>query len=411
MGSGGRAEQSKHASGASEDKPSFRSHVAPLSLLAGIFFFNFLCRVSLGPLLPTIESDLGLGHGEAGSLFLLLSLGYCVSITCSGFVSSRLGHRRTILVSSVAIGCALLLVVAARSLTGVRLGLILVGMAAGLYLPSGIATLNGLVAPRDWGKAMAIHEVAPNLGFVAAPLLCELFLDLHSWRGALVLFGVASAFVGLAFARFGRGGDFPGEAPRLLTLRVLVAEPAFWIMIALFSLGIGVSLGIYTMLPLYLVAERGMEGGWANTLVALSRISGLGMAFVAGWASDRFGPRMAMGGVLAVTGGLTVMLGLAPGTWVVALVFFQPLIAVCFFPAAFSALSRIGPSEVRNVAVSLTVPVSFLMGGGAIPAGIGLLGEAGAFSLAICLLGLVTMGSVWLLRYLTFGEPPARGVS
>ncbi len=105
------------------------------------------------------------------------------------------------------------------------------------------------------------------------------------------------------------------------------------------------------------------------------------------------------------------MLGLAPGAWVVALVFLQPMIAVCFFPAAFSALSRIGPSEVRNVAVSLTVPVSFLMGGGAIPAAIGLLGDAGAFSLAICVLGLATMGSVWLLRYLTFGEPPARGVT
>jgi NNP family nitrate/nitrite transporter-like MFS transporter len=116
------------------------------------------------------------------------------------------------------------------------------------------------------------------------------------------------------------------------------------------------------------------------------------------------GPKRAIGAVLAVTGGLTVMLGLAPGAWVVALVFLQPMVAVCFFPAAFSALSRIGPSQVRPVAVSLTVPAAFLMGGGAIPAGIGVLGDAGSFSLAICLLGLLTVASVWLLPHLSLRE-------
>jgi NNP family nitrate/nitrite transporter-like MFS transporter len=70
------------------------------------------------------------------------------------------------------------------------------GAGAGLYLPSGIATLTGLVAPRHWGKAIAIHELAPNLDFVTAPLLSEALLNWTSWRGVLILFGIGSIAAG-----------------------------------------------------------------------------------------------------------------------------------------------------------------------------------------------------------------------
>jgi hypothetical protein len=40
-----------------------------LILLVGIFYLNFISRIALAPFLPIVEIDLGLGHGEAGSLF------------------------------------------------------------------------------------------------------------------------------------------------------------------------------------------------------------------------------------------------------------------------------------------------------------------------------------------------------
>jgi hypothetical protein len=79
-------------------------------------------------------------------------------------------------------------------------------------------------------------------------------------------------------------------------------------------------------------------------------------------------------------------------------------LAVCFFPAGFSALSLVGPSSARNVAVSLAVPVAFLIGGGAVPAGLGMMGEHGSFALGIMLFGVLLLGGVVLLRYLRFYE-------
>jgi NNP family nitrate/nitrite transporter-like MFS transporter len=337
--------------------------------------------------MPNIERDLGLTHGEAGTLFLLLSVGYFITLLASGFISSRLLHRRTIVLSATALGFALLGVTLCGSLWSLRFTLLAAGMAAGIYLPSGIATLTDLVSPKNWGKAIAVHELAPNLSFVTAPLVCEILLLWFSWRGVLASLGVASIFTGLAFIRFGRGGNFQGQAPSLTAFRALFRDRSFWIMMVLFSLGISGTLGIYTMLPLYLVNEHGLDRNWANTLIAFSRISGLGVAFVSGWVTDRWGPRRTLAVIFLLTAVATFLLGYLPRGGALVMVFIQPIMAVCFFPPGFAALSSIGPPGSRNVAVSLTVPAAFIVGGGAIPTWIGLMGDAGAFSAGIQMVG------------------------
>lgn len=375
---------------------TFRSHIGPILLLGQIFLLNFLSRVILAPLLPTIERDLGVGHAEAGSLFLFISVGYFVSLLASGFVASRLMHYRTITLSACAIGLALAAISFSNTQSAVLLGLVLVGLSAGLYLPSGISTLTSLVGPDQWGKAIAIHELAPNLGFVLAPLISEALLRWFSWRGILGVMGLASIVAGMAFARFGKGGRFPGAAPSVASCQNILAKPAFWVMTILFGLAITGSLGVYAMLPLYLVAERGLDQYSANILVALSRISCLGMAFLAGWATDRFGAKRIMAAVFLLTGSMTVLLSVAQGYWLVVIVFLQPMLAVCFFPAGFAALSCIGPSSSRNVAVSLAIPLAFLIGAGSIPTGVGIMADFANFPLGFVLVGVLILGGFLL---------------
>jgi NNP family nitrate/nitrite transporter-like MFS transporter len=383
---------------------AFRSHVPFLAYLTGVFFLNFLARIVLAPLMPTIEGDLNIGHATAGSLFFLISVGYFAGLLGSGLVSSRLTHRWTITLSLVAVGSSLLAVSLSHTLWGIRSALIMLGLSAGLYLPSGIATLTDVVSSRDWGKALAVHELAVILSFIAAPLLAEGLMIWFSWRWVVALLGGAAVFTGGLFIRFGSGGAFFGETPNLKALRVLLTQPSFWIMIALLSVAIGANLGVYNMLPLYLVAEHGIERGWANTLLALSRVAGLGVIFLAGWAADRLGLKRAMGVVSLATGMATTLLGIVPREWIIPVLFLQPVLSGSFFPAGLAALSKIGPPQLRNVAVSLIMPLAWLLGGGAIPAGIGIMGEEGFFSLGIMLVGVLLMGSIILLKYLTFHE-------
>ena len=123
-------------------------------------------------------------------------------------------------------------------------------------------------------------------------------------------------------------------------------------MILLFGFGISGSLGIYTMLPLFLVSAHGLDRDFANTLLASSRILGVLAAFVSGWFTDRIGPKRTILIMLALTGVLTMALGLAPTAWLAYLVFIQSALAVCFFPAGFAAISMVAPARARNIAVS-----------------------------------------------------------
>jgi len=382
----------------------FRLQIAPLLFLVGIFFLNYLSRIILAPLMPTIEKDLKVGHDEAGSFFLLIALGFCIGLLVSGFISSRLNHRRTIILSSMAVGGTLLVVSVSHSLSGIRFGLIVLGMAAGLYFPSGIATLTNLVNPEHWGKAIAIHELAPNFAFVVAPLLAEALSGVCSWRGVLALLGIVSIIVGTVFVLFGKGGTFPGEAPNVGILRTMLVNPTFWIMIALFTLGNGSSFGVYTMMPLYLVAEKGMDRAWVNTLIAFSRISTMVASILVGWVSDRIGTKKTLTGIFIANGIFTLLLGLAPQSWIVVIVFLQPVFAASFFTPGLTALSQMGSQRIKNVAVSLTIPVGFLLGGGGTAAWIGIMGEKESFSLGIALFGGLLFGGVILTRFLKFSK-------
>jgi len=387
----------------------FGERFGAIVVLTVMFFLNFIGRIIFAPLMPTIEQDLGLTHGQAGSLFFLIAIGFFFSTLGSGFVSQRLNHRRTIMLSTVILGLTLLCFGFSTSLLSVRPIMVMIGLAAGLYMPSGVAIIAAMVRREDLGKALGVHSTAPSLSFILAPLLTEALMGWLGWRGVLAIVGGVSVVAGALFVVFEREGDFPGEAPRPETAKAIVTQPSLWIMIALFSLAIGGSTGIFTMLPLFLVSERGFDHTRANTLVGVSRISGLFMSFAAGWLTDRVGEKRAIFLVLLASGISTILLGTSPRSWVVAMVFLQPALAACFFPPGFTALSRISEPHLRSTTVSLNAPSAFLIGAGAMPAMIGFTGEAGSFSLGIGIVGGLMLLGPMIVRSLKLLEIEQEG--
>jgi NNP family nitrate/nitrite transporter-like MFS transporter len=175
-------------------------------------------------------------------------------------------------------------------------------------------------------------------------------------------------------------------------------------MVVLFALAVGSTIGLYSMMTLYLVAERGIDRELANTLVGLSRIPLLIMGLAAGWISDRIGPKPTLTVVILFIGLMTILLGLLPGRWVLLMVFLQPMLTVCFFPAGFTILSRIVPPRARNLSVSITMLIAYLIGGGILPTILGIFGDRGAFGTAFILVGSMMLLSVLLLPRLTLPE-------
>jgi MFS transporter, NNP family, nitrate/nitrite transporter len=218
----------------------------------------------------------------------------------------------------------------ASSLWVMCIGLFGLGLAAGLYIPSAVATITSLIEREHWGKAIAVHDLAPNLAFFASPFVAELFLRWSIWRLALSFLGAVSLLLSLAYFRFGRGGEFAGDSPASSAFGALVRSTAFWIMAVLFGFGVSATIGVYAMLPRYLVSERRMDLNWANTLVALSRSYGPILGVLGGWVSDRLGAKRTILMSLTFTGITTLLLGLV-SSWIGIFVLLQPLLAVWFF--------------------------------------------------------------------------------
>ncbi|MBN2552899.1 MAG: MFS transporter [Spirochaetales bacterium] len=390
-----------------------RSNLPTLLLLVLILFFLFSARIIYSPLLLTIEEDLGLGHAEAASFFLFITIGYAGMMIFSGFVAAAFGHRSTIALAVLLVIVGLVWLSFSSSLWSMRAALILVGTGAGLYFPSGIPTLTSLVDAGDEGKALAIHEVGPNSGFIIVPIAAVFALRFMSWQGVLLVLACLGIAAGLLFLLLGKGGRFHGKPPHLSNVRLILGKPSFWVTTVLFALGSGAAIGVFAMTPTYLVAERGMNPELVNTLVGVSRASSLPMIFVAGYLVDRFGARRIITAVMLTAGTATAAMALSFRPLLIAAVFLQPALIACFFPAGFTVISRIAPREMHNLTISFMFPMGYSVGSGVVPLFLGVLGDRLTFSFGFLLYGaLLVCGAAlpFALKLETGGNGDGNGI-
>ncbi len=383
-----------------DESGNFNMCLIPILFLVSIAFMNMLSRVIFSPLLLAIKEDLHLSHAQASSFFMLIFAGFSLAMFFSGFLSSKLTHRQVIVLSAFLCGLSLIAVSYSTSLLGVRIILFFLGMGAGLYLPSGIATVKSLVASKDLGKAMATHELGPTIGLVVAPILVGLLSKHISWRNILIIMGLTNLLMAFVFVFWGRGGDFAGLKPNLKNFKSILVHPNFWIMTAFFVITVGGELGVYALLPTYLVSEKGIEYLSANTVFGLSRISVIFTTLISGLFVDRFGVKKSMLVIVMGSGILTAFLGLTSGVSLLVVIFLQPVMVTCFFPAGFTVLSRIGSKHFTNVIVAMIIPISSFLGAGVIPSLLGILGENGNFAIGFIFLGTTMLLSTVLLLFL-----------
>lgn len=181
---------------------------------------------------PTSRAELGLVVAAGYALFGIGALP-------GGVLADRLGSRRLIAACLFGMAASFVLVSLSPTLPVLALALVVWGMAASVYHPSGLSLISKGVRAR--GDAFAYHGIAGNLGIAFGPLATALLLLVLDWRTtALLLAAPAVLAGGVALrARFdehaavdadavGDGGDrsdggvsslggFIGESRRLLT--------------------------------------------------------------------------------------------------------------------------------------------------------------------------------------------------
>ncbi|MER5376695.1 MFS transporter [Streptomyces sp. NPDC002553] len=147
---------------------------------AGASVVAFMGIGLVDPILPSIASGLNATAGQVSLLFTSYFLITAFAMLVTGFVSSRIGGRKTLL-----LGLALVVVFAGLSGTSDTVGQ-LVGYRAGwglgnaLFVSTALAVIVGAAAGGS-AAAILLYESALGLGMACGPLLGALLGD-ASWR-------------------------------------------------------------------------------------------------------------------------------------------------------------------------------------------------------------------------------------
>lgn len=176
-------------------------------------------------------------------------------------------------------------------------------------------------------------------------------------------------------------------------------------MVSIMSAMMGANLGIYYILPLYLTKELFFSIGYANTLLGISRLGGVGIAILCGFLVDRFSLRIITFTMIIISGVLTILLGMASTTLVGITLFLQALFISAIPPLLWVCMARLFDREKLSMAVGFIMPFSILFGTGLVPYLLGLSGDLLSFGFGIIMLGILLILVSWLTLSLKELEP------
>jgi len=374
--------------------------VLPLAIFWGLWYLNFSTRTIFSPILPLIEDTLGLSHGEAGGLFTSLAVGYSLILLISGRFVGIWGYKKTVVSGFIGIGLIFFGLQWAEGYAAFHILFFFLGIAAGTYLPSILPIITETYESRHWGKAIGIHDSAASLSILSIPILVALSLHFLSWRNLLLLLGAVSLLLPVCFWKV--SVEPKREMSRQKSpISDLVKRRTIWILGFLWIFASASSLGIYSILPVYLVKERGIDFNLANTLFGISRAGGVIVSVFIGFLIDRYGYRFMLKFCLVTTGLSTILLGLSSSLpLILVTLILQATLSVGFFPAGFAALSNLTPLSERSMAIGLAISIGTIFGNGGAPLLLGYTADWLNFQVGIVAMGILTTFSSLGVRLL-----------
>ena len=277
---------------------SFAKALSWVAFVALMFWLNYSARSTLSPMLISVELDLNIGHTSSTSLLLMQSIGFSTAFFLSGFCLCRMRPRHMSGMSILLSGMVLAAMPWADSMLKVRIVFLLFGFFAGFYFPAGMATLTSLVENKDIGKAIAVHELAPSLGFILIPLIAQGLLLMTTWRKVYAIFGGLMIVTGIMFMLLAKGGRSYSPPPSFRGISVMLKNPATAAVFILMTIATIGEFSVFSILQIFLVNSANFQPEAANLAISTSRLATPLGVVIGGLAADRLNPYICMGACL-----------------------------------------------------------------------------------------------------------------
>jgi ACDE family multidrug resistance protein len=349
---------------------------SPFRQPKAVWAVAFACVISfmgiglVDPILPALSGELDASPTQVELLFTSYLVVTAVAMLVTGWVSSRIGAKRTLVA-----GLVLIVVFAAAAAASGTIGGI-IGFRAGwglgnaLFIATSLAVIVGS-ATGGFSGAIVLYESALGIGIAAGPLLGGL-LGTISWRGPFFGVSVLMLIALVATVVLVPPTPTPAEKSRLrdpiraLRHRNLATASVTGL---LYNWGFFTLLGYSPFLMnLNALQLGGVFFGW-GILVALFAVFGAPML------KNRFGTARSLDGALALIALILLLIGLFPDDRVLVIV------AVIISGAAVGMNNTLVTTAVMSVSpvprpvASATYGFVRFIGGGLAPFAAGLLAE------------------------------------
>lgn len=166
------------------------SYQAIWALVVYTWVSVYLARMALGPLIPALMSELGLGYADAGLLSSALFWGYMAMQFPAGILGDRFGRKRMLVVGVLLSALSTAVTAAAGSFWAIFAARFATGLGQG-FLFSNDRVLIAATTPREKiGLGQGVSFSGPGLGTTIGLLLAGLLVTLVPWRGVFLVFAV-----------------------------------------------------------------------------------------------------------------------------------------------------------------------------------------------------------------------------
>jgi predicted MFS family arabinose efflux permease len=323
----------------------------------------------LAAIAPEVSHALGVPTSFIGYQISLVYGAAAVSSLFAGGLVPRFGACRSSQISMVlvAAGCAL---AAVPSLSTLMLASLVIGIGYGMTNPSASILLLRVAPGHRRNLIFSIKQTGVPLGGVMAGLLAPTAALAYGWRAAPATAAAFALLIAVVLETVRRSWDRDreartpaGENPFESLRLVWRITPLRWLSNGCFCFAV-TQLCLVGFLVTLLVEEVGFTLLEAGFLLSLTQVMGAAGRVLWGWVADHFGDGLgvltALGLVMALGAGLTMMLGPAwpPGAVVLTFVVFGAT-AIGWNGVYTAEIARLAPPGAVGVATGGSLSVIF----------------------------------------------------
>lgn len=274
-------------------------------VIEAILFLTYaafgLSWIALTPLAGEVMAELKVNATQFAMLATMVSVAKVVAPLATGFLAVRIGLKKTILIGSALIACAMVapfapnfeLFLASRFVFGLGGAIVvtLLGPMTMQWFP-----------PAERPIVTAFNNVAVNTGISITLLTTVPLAAAVGWRRALMVYAGISIALLLAWALLGRDHEAPAappaaegpspvaEAPQVGYAEVWRMPETWWIALS-FAGPLALYLAFNTFLPKHFMEAYGMTKAAASNYTAIFNLVGIPTAIVAGILTKQLGLR------------------------------------------------------------------------------------------------------------------------